>query len=279
MRGLEYPHQLEITVDGERVHLVDDRRRRRTSRRSLENPTDGRRRRRRARLRSRVPVKAGPHAIGVAFLEKHAAQNPLRLQPFLRSSTDTLDITGQPHIDTFTVTGPFNADRPGRHAEPPPDLHLPSGDGAPRKSRARAGSSRRWRAARTAAGDRRRTSQRAAGVLRSRAAATATSSAASSWRCSASSPARSSCSASSAIRRACAPGTVVSRQRPRAGVAAVVLPVEQHSRRRAAAASRAQGTLQHAGRARAAGAADAGRSEVARRWSTTSPASGCTCAT
>ena len=54
----------------------------------------------------------------------------------------------------------------------------------------------------------------------------------------------------------------VSRQRPRAGVAAVVLPVEQHSGRRAAGrGDRRQAA--RAGGARAAGAADAGRRPVA----------------
>ena len=70
----------------------------------------------------------------------------------------------------------------------------------------------------------------------------------------------------------------VSHQRSRTRLAAVVLPVEQHSRRRAAGRWRAKGRLRDAGRARAPGAAHAGRPEGRRRSSTTSPASGCTCA-
>jgi hypothetical protein len=110
MRGLEYAHQLEITVDGERKHLASfggeaD------FKAALENITtaadavD-------ARFTVRLPLEAGPHAIGVAFLEERS-QNTLRLQPFLRSSNDTLDPAGQPHIDTFTITGPFSASGPG----------------------------------------------------------------------------------------------------------------------------------------------------------------------
>ena len=76
-------------------------------------------------------------------------------------------------------------------------------------------------------------------------------------------------------RRRAAP---VSRQRPRAGVAAVVLPVEQHSGRRAAgrwpAGAAAQGR-----RARAAGAPDARRSAVAGAGRRISPGSGCTSGT
>ncbi len=107
MRGLEYAHQLEITVDGARVHLAsfggDE-----DFKASLKNPTlagdDVE-----ARSRARVRLTAGPHTIGVAFIEKTAAQNSWRLQPFLRSSHDTFDPTGYPHIDVFAVTGPYNA--------------------------------------------------------------------------------------------------------------------------------------------------------------------------
>ena len=111
MRGLEYQHQIEITVDGARVHLAsfggDE-----DFKASLKNPTlagdDVE-----ARARVRVPLKAGPHTIGVAFIEKTAAQNSWRLQPFLRSSHDTFDPTGYPHIDVFSITGPYNPTGPG----------------------------------------------------------------------------------------------------------------------------------------------------------------------
>jgi mono/diheme cytochrome c family protein len=106
MRGLEYPHQLEITVDGERVHLAsfggDEE-----IIASSENPTttgddvDG-------RFTVRVPLKAGPRRIGVAFLEKTQALNTRRLQSYVRSSADTIDFSGYPHIDEVIVTGPFN---------------------------------------------------------------------------------------------------------------------------------------------------------------------------
>jgi mono/diheme cytochrome c family protein len=110
MRGLEYPHQLEITVDGERVHLGsfggDE-----DFKAALENITlaaDSAE----ARSEARVPLKAGPHDIGVAFLQE-PGENTVRLQPFIRSSNDTLDPTGHAHIDRFTVTGPFDPTGPG----------------------------------------------------------------------------------------------------------------------------------------------------------------------
>ena len=67
-------------------------------------------------------------------------------------------------------------------------------------------------------------------------------------------------------------------QRLRAGHAAVVFPLEQHARRRAVRAGPA-GHAAQGRQSRAAGAADAGRSQSRRPWSRTSPASGCNCAT
>jgi mono/diheme cytochrome c family protein len=111
VRGLEYDHQLEFTVDGERVHLSqvggDD-----DFKANLKNMTkagdDVE-----ARAAFKMPLKAGPHTITVAFLERTDAVNPLRLQPFIRSSNDTLDTIGHPHLDTFTLTGPYKPTGPG----------------------------------------------------------------------------------------------------------------------------------------------------------------------
>ena len=107
MRGLEFPHQLEISVDGQRVHLAafgGDR----DVRASSDNPTttgdeiDN-------RFTVRVPLKAGPRRIAVAFIEKTHGYNTRRLQSYIRSSADTIDFSGHPHIDQFLMTGPFNA--------------------------------------------------------------------------------------------------------------------------------------------------------------------------
>jgi mono/diheme cytochrome c family protein len=106
MRGLEYPHQLEIAVDGERVHLAafgGDK----EIAASSENPTttgndvD-------SRFTVKLPLKAGPRHITIAFLEKTHALNTRRLQNYVRSSSDTIDFSGYPHIDQILFTGPFN---------------------------------------------------------------------------------------------------------------------------------------------------------------------------
>jgi mono/diheme cytochrome c family protein len=106
MRGLEYPHQLEISVDGVRVHLASFGGDKEITA-SSDNPTttgdsvDG-------RFTARVPLKAGPREITVAFLEKTHALNTRRLENYLRSSSDTIDFSGSPHIDEVILTGPFN---------------------------------------------------------------------------------------------------------------------------------------------------------------------------
>jgi hypothetical protein len=111
MRGLEYEHQLEISVDGARVHLASFGGDKEIAA-SSENPTttgddvDG-------RFTARVKLAAGPRRIGVAFLEKTHALNTRRLQNYVRSSSDTIDFSGYPHIDEIILTGPFNPTGPG----------------------------------------------------------------------------------------------------------------------------------------------------------------------
>src|SRR5262245_32494548 len=111
MRGLEFPHQLEISVDGRRVHVASfggDK----DVTASSDNPTttgdeiD-------ERFTVRVPLKAGPRDIAVAFVEKTHGYNTRRLQSYIRSSADTIDFSGQPHIDQFIMTGPFKPTGPG----------------------------------------------------------------------------------------------------------------------------------------------------------------------
>jgi hypothetical protein len=111
MRGLEYEHEVEYTVDGVRVHLFKmggeaDFNANLVNMTKLGDEID-------ERGRIRIPLKAGPHVITAAFVERTAAYNPTRLEPFIRSSTDTRDTSGLPHFETFTVTGPFDATGPG----------------------------------------------------------------------------------------------------------------------------------------------------------------------
>ncbi len=106
MTGLEYPHQFEITVDGVRIFLShvggeEDNKMMDTNLGLAGNTID-------ARLRVRVPVKAGPHEIGVAFIAKNNSESVEPLQPFTRN-LDLQDMNGIPIIDHVQVTGPFAA--------------------------------------------------------------------------------------------------------------------------------------------------------------------------
>jgi len=112
VRGLEAPHQLEILVDGARVHAVivgtpeqfttsfDDRLNTKTT-----ADFD-------ATLQVRVPIKAGPREIGVTFAAKTNALDPQKLRPLL-SPADAVDTHGVPRVDKVMITGPFDPAGPG----------------------------------------------------------------------------------------------------------------------------------------------------------------------
>jgi hypothetical protein len=110
MTGMEFPHQIEITLDGERVFLShvggpEDNLMMDTNLGTAGEAID-------ARLRTRIPVKAGPHTIGVAFIQKNHAESDEPLQPFTRD-LDNQNMNGIPLIDHVEIAGPFNATGPG----------------------------------------------------------------------------------------------------------------------------------------------------------------------
>jgi hypothetical protein len=106
LRGLDYPHQIETTIDGERVHLATIGGNADLAMMFEEPQNAGDRIE--ARLAARVQVKAGPRPVSVAFIRNLPIGDTRRLQQFLRSSVDTLDWTGLPHIQSLTITGPFD---------------------------------------------------------------------------------------------------------------------------------------------------------------------------
>jgi mono/diheme cytochrome c family protein len=117
-RGLEHEHQIEIAVDGERVFLqtiggtppgnpggVDEAATGRGRLLSRSDAID-------ASLQVRVRVKAGPRVVTAAFLQRSRAADSRKMQPY-RSSFDTYDATGVPHIETLVIKGPFTAESAG----------------------------------------------------------------------------------------------------------------------------------------------------------------------
>jgi len=111
LRGLEYEHQLEYAVDGVRVHLTKlggaaD------WAANLENNTliaDEIE----ERAKVRVTLTPGPHEITAVWLKKSDAVDPVRTTRPIRSSHDTRDPLGIPHLSTFTVAGPLKTAGPG----------------------------------------------------------------------------------------------------------------------------------------------------------------------
>jgi Protein of unknown function (DUF1592)/Protein of unknown function (DUF1588)/Protein of unknown function (DUF1585)/Protein of unknown function (DUF1587)/Protein of unknown function (DUF1595)/Cytochrome C oxidase, cbb3-type, subunit III len=111
VRGLEYPHQMEFTVDGERIHLAAFGGKADLAA-LFEKPTDTGDAVE-ARLRVRAPIKAGPHVVAVTFIQEPAVADTVRLQGYLRSSADNFDWSGRPHMQTLAITGPFKPTGPG----------------------------------------------------------------------------------------------------------------------------------------------------------------------
>lgn len=100
------PHELEITIDGERVEVLvvgkspDD-----SDPRGLYTPEVG-------AQKVRIPVKAGPREIGVAFLRKTAAEpegiRKLYLRPFTGEGSGG-DSRYQPYVESVTIAGPYES--------------------------------------------------------------------------------------------------------------------------------------------------------------------------
>ena len=91
--------RLEITVDGERVHLFDwDK--------EISNTTG------RGRWTPKIPIKAGLHTVGVTFLQTNDIPGTELNRPFQRTMNTPGSIPGfifYPHVGQVTVEGPHDA--------------------------------------------------------------------------------------------------------------------------------------------------------------------------
>src|SRR6478752_1534147 len=114
--GLEYAHQLEISIDGRRVFLAqvggeEDNKMSDANLGVAKDTLD-------ARLRTRIQVKAGPRTVVATFLRRNSAPSDEPLQPFTHDH-DLQNMNGVPRIDRMQITGPFNptgpGDTPSRH--------------------------------------------------------------------------------------------------------------------------------------------------------------------
>lgn len=105
MTGLEWPHQLEISVDGERVfqaqvggeedNLMSDQ-----NFAQAADTID-------ERLKVRVPVTAGHHQVAVTFIQRNAAESHEPLELHTRD-LDGQNMNGLPVVDYVDIIGPYN---------------------------------------------------------------------------------------------------------------------------------------------------------------------------
>jgi mono/diheme cytochrome c family protein len=112
VKGLEFPHQLIMTIDGERVFQraiggEDDLRAQDQELAAAAQAIQG-------RLKNlRFRVKAGPHTVIVTFLQKTFAQSDEVLQPYTRDVGPSGGMNGVPSVEKLEVMGPYNPSGPG----------------------------------------------------------------------------------------------------------------------------------------------------------------------
>ncbi len=96
------PHQLEVSIDGERVTVfrlvpLDDEKDQGVAYNTRPDE-----------LEVRVAVDAGPRVVTATFIKKTDALAESVRQPFNRPHGEGDHLLYQPHLGTMTITGPFN---------------------------------------------------------------------------------------------------------------------------------------------------------------------------
>jgi mono/diheme cytochrome c family protein len=109
VRGLELAHDLEVTLDGQRIVLARFGGPKDEQANYLQPTLAGDEMEK--RFQKRLKISAGIHTIGVAFLKKSSATTVELLQPFERERLDPITPVGIPELDKVTIEGPFNATR------------------------------------------------------------------------------------------------------------------------------------------------------------------------
>lgn len=110
LMGLQFPHQFEVSIDGQRVKLV-----------TIGGPADYTLVLENSalaldainqRTQVRVPLTAGVHKVTVTFLAKSGALDMDQLEPFERGHFDAVYIGGNPAVTNVEIAGPFNGAAP-----------------------------------------------------------------------------------------------------------------------------------------------------------------------
>ncbi len=112
LMGLQYPHQFEVSIDGQRVKLV-----------TIGGPADYTLVLENSalaldainqRTQVRMPITAGTHEVTVTFLAKSGALEMDQLEPFERGHFDAVYIGGNPAVTNLEIAGPFNGRAPSQ---------------------------------------------------------------------------------------------------------------------------------------------------------------------
>lgn len=107
VRGLELPTQFQISIDGARVHLAEFGGSEDEAFSYNAHVVAGLAFEK--RLEVRLPLKAGPHTVGFAFLKKSSAVPIGFIQPLGREKADRANAnTGIPELAEADIVGPLN---------------------------------------------------------------------------------------------------------------------------------------------------------------------------
>ena len=280
IEGLTEPHQFEVSVDGVRQQVFTLKPAPRTGPVDTVAPQYAPEQAVDAHLNFRARVTGGPHVVQAAFIKRPSALIETERQPYLASYNSDRTPRTQPALYSVSIAGPFN----------------PSGIGET-PSRKRIFSCHPAKASDEAACARTILSTLARRAYRRPATNAEVQTLLEFLQAGARRRQLRARRRDGAARHADEPGVPVPHragallakategkpgayriERSRAGVAAVVLPVEQHSRR-PAARCRGERAPEGCRRCSSSRCAACWPTRAPRRWSTTSPRSGCTCAT
>ena len=100
--GLDEPHELKLLLDREQVKSFTVT----PAKGEDETAVD-------QGLNARIPVKAGPHAVSVAFMKKPWTLLPTERQPYEAHFNMDRHPRVNPALYTVTINGPYGAQRPG----------------------------------------------------------------------------------------------------------------------------------------------------------------------
>ena len=104
IEGLTEPHQMELTLDGERVEVFSVTPKRLNQQAQYYTDVEADK-----HLKVRIAVKAGPHDIGAAFIKKDSALLETERQPYQAHFNFYRHPRTQPALYSVSVTGPFEA--------------------------------------------------------------------------------------------------------------------------------------------------------------------------